>query len=83
MAISYTNIANHNVTLDYTIPQKTHTELSVYDISGRKIVTLIKGKRDAGTHRAILNTDGLTQGIYFVRLTGGKSEAVRKLIILQ
>ena len=77
------NIANHNVTLDYTIPQKTHTELSVYDISGRKIVTLIKGKRDAGTHRAILNTDGLTQGIYFVRLTGGKSEAVRKLIILQ
>ncbi len=76
-------VTNHNATIYYTLPEKTNAELSVYDVSGRKVVTLIKGRTDAGTHRAILNTSELTQGIYFVRLKGGKAQTIKKLIILQ
>lgn len=77
------SVANHNTTIYYTLPEKTDAELSVYNVSGRKVVTLVKGMTDAGTHRAILNTSELTQGIYFVRLNGGKAQTIKKLIILQ
>ena len=77
------SVANHNTTIYYTLPEKTNAELSVYNVSGRKVVTLVTGRTDAGTHRAILNTSELAQGIYFVRLKGGKAQTIKKLIILQ
>ncbi len=77
------SIAKNNTTIYYTLPEKSNVELSVYNVSGRKVVTLTKGRINSGNHHAILNTQELTQGIYFVRLSGGKTQLTKKLIILQ
>jgi hypothetical protein len=78
------NIVNHSAAISYAVPAGSHTELSIYNASGRRVVTLVKEKTVlGGTHRATLNARELTQGIYFVKLSGGKAQSVKKLIILR
>lgn len=76
------NLISGRTDIAYTIPTASFVNLAVYDASGRNLVTLVKGESKPGTRLAVLNTNALTQGIYFVRLEAGDKSATGKLIIL-
>lgn len=77
------NMVRHSATIAYGIPADTDVELSVYDVAGRKTMPLVNHKVKAGDHTVILNTRGLTHGIYFVKLIAGKERVVEKLILIR
>jgi len=53
-------------------------ELSVYDLLGRRVVTLDKGDRQAGLHEVRLSGAGLAPGVYLCRLTSsGREDTIR------
>ena len=58
-------------------------ELSAYDIAGRKIMTLEKGRKSAGIYNVTFNVEGLTSGVYIYKLTAGSLEHNRKMILLR
>ncbi|MDI6840759.1 MAG: carboxypeptidase regulatory-like domain-containing protein [bacterium] len=77
------NIVSHLTTLLYNVPNTAHVEVTIYNVSGQKVTTLVNSKEEAGIKQLILNTHTFTQGIYFIRLTVGNNKIVKKLIILR
>ncbi|MDD5529527.1 MAG: T9SS type A sorting domain-containing protein [bacterium] len=69
--------------IKYCIPVRTQVILSVYDISGSCIKTLVNEEKPAGSHNITLNANELKTGIYFVRLTAGTFKTTKKLILMK
>ncbi len=77
---------NGFTTIEYTIPNSSraeHCRLSIYDILGRKIKTLVNSVRNSGTHRVNFPAEDLPSGIYFYRLVAGNFSEAKKMIILK
>ncbi|MBU1881101.1 T9SS type A sorting domain-containing protein, partial [bacterium] len=61
----------------------SHVNLSVYDIAGRKVATLIDGWRNAGSHEAVFDGSGLASGIYIAMLKMGDEQQSQKITLLK
>ncbi|MFA5033659.1 MAG: T9SS type A sorting domain-containing protein [bacterium] len=69
--------------IKYFIPVRTRVILSVYDISGSCVKTLVNEEKPAGSYNLNLNAKELKTGIYFVRLTAGSFKETRKLVLMK
>ncbi len=74
--------------IPFGVPQEAHITLTIYDISGKKVRTLMARTVAVGHH--IINWNGkddsgtrVAKGIYFYRMEAGKFKATRKLTILK
>jgi len=72
----------------FQLPAAAEAELVVYNVAGRKVVTLVDGPMAPGPHSIEWNgrdDDGrrMSSGIYFYRLTTGEREQSRKMILLR
>ncbi len=81
---------NPATTLTYTLPAAARVELSIFDIRGRLVATLVDGYRDAGVQEVYWEAAGLPSGIYCARINtvplsgeAGSRSAVQKLILLK
>jgi len=63
--------AGHRATVAYTLAADGDARLAVYDLGGRRVVTLRDGRDTAGPHQVDWNTSALSPGIYFYRLRAG------------
>jgi photosystem II stability/assembly factor-like uncharacterized protein len=59
------------------------TFLSVYDITGREIQTLVNEKLNPGTYEVIFDGNGFPSGVYFYQLRSGEFVETKKLILLK
>ena len=57
--------------------------LSVYDVLGREVVTLVNELKQPGRYEAILNATTLASGVYFYRLQAGAFVQAKKLLRLR
>ena len=80
----YPNPFNQRVALDFMLPAAANIHLAVYDITGREVAALGAGHWALGKHSVPWNAEGMSSGIYFVRLTvdGGQS-AVKKMVLMK
>ncbi len=86
---TYPNPFNPTTTIAYSIEKDGPVTLAVYDISGRRIRTLLNAKAtEAGTHT--ITWDGLddrgnsvASGVYFCRFLGADTESSTKMILLR
>lgn len=66
----YPNPYNGNTTLNYTITESSLINIEIFDITGRKIATLLNAKQSAGNYQLPINTGNqLSGGVYTIRLT--------------
>jgi hypothetical protein len=80
---NYPNPFNPSTTIRYTIPHKSPVNISIYNITGQHITTLVNELKGAGTYSVQWHSDGLISGVYFYRLEAGGFSAVKKCIILK
>jgi uncharacterized membrane protein len=88
LAQNYPNPFNMETLIRFSLARSAEIELSIYDVLGRKMRTLVAGYLPAGEH--ILGWDGIDQhgsevasGVYFYRLTGGAAALTRKMVLLK
>ena len=67
------NPARGAVVFGFSLASRSTVKLSIFDIQGRRVATLIDGTLDAGSHQALWSTTSADQpaakaGLYFVRL---------------
>jgi hypothetical protein len=80
---NYPNPFNPSTTISYTIPERSFVSLTMYDVSGRKIASLVNDNRDAGQYQIQFNGNSLSSGIYFFRLQTNELIDVKKSILLK
>ena len=85
---NYPNPFNTTTTIRFALSESGPVELNVFNLSGRKIRTLLKGYRQAGYYKVQWNgrdAQGrpVASGMYFVQLRIGKTVKNRKMILLK
>ena len=83
LAQNYPNPFNPTTTIQFSIPETSFIELSVFDILGRKVAKLVEGKFEVGTHKVTFDATNLSSGIYFYKLKSEKFSAVKKMILMK
>jgi hypothetical protein len=68
--------------IDLQVPHGTKVDLAVYDLTGRCVKQIIKGKTLSGHHNISLDGQELGNNVYFIRLATGDKTEVRKIIKL-
>ncbi|MBD3287462.1 DUF4623 domain-containing protein [candidate division KSB1 bacterium] len=79
---NYPNPFNPKTTIQYALSKSVNVNLNVYDITGRKVATLVNKKQDAGNHRVVFSGENLSSGVYFYKLTAGNETVATKKMIL-
>jgi hypothetical protein len=75
------NPAPGTATIAFDLPEDAKVTLTVYDINGRKVATLVDGTLAAGTHEA--EVSDMAPGVYIYRLTASDYTAVRKMVVVK
>ncbi len=80
---NYPNPFNPTTIIQYELPAKAHVNLTVYDILGRRVATLVNDFREAGRYHEVFNGQGLASGLYLYRLQAGKFESVKRMLVIK
>ena len=74
------NPFNGETSISFTLPEREHVSLKIYDALGREITTLADRTADAGTTTVTFNAGMLKEnGIYFYRLNAENSTVERAM----
>jgi DNA-binding beta-propeller fold protein YncE len=71
----------HTNVIEYAVPERSRVSLSVYDITGRRVATLIDDWVAEGRHQLDWNATGLASGVYFVRMNVGEQSVTRRVAL--
>ncbi len=80
---NYPNPFRGNTTIEYTIPENAHMEISLYDMLGKKVKILFKGYQQAGEHMLEINCNDIAAGSYYYKLEAGNHSVIKKCIAVQ
>lgn|GEM_PF-4129312 len=80
---NYPNPFNPATTIAFSIPEPGKVSLKLYDMLGREVFTLLNEEMPAGNHNIELNASSLSSGTYIYKLTAGKHQLSRKLVLLK
>jgi hypothetical protein len=77
------NPSHGQTSIKYQLPKVLNVKLQLYNLAGQLVKTLDEGAKAAGYHQVVLNSNVLSNGIYFYRLQAGDFSATRKLLIVR
>ncbi|RKY89829.1 hypothetical protein DRQ15_08705, partial [candidate division KSB1 bacterium] len=85
---NYPNPGNPSTTITFTLPQKAHVTLEIYNLLGQRVRTLVEGVKEAGSHSVVW--DGRDEwgkivptGIYLYRLQSADFVRVKKMVLVR
>lgn len=77
---SYPNPFDDNSTVSFFLEKPADVLLAVYDINGKQVAILKRGRLDAGQYNTSLAASHLPKGIYTLKLTYGEKAITRKVV---
>lgn len=80
---SWPNPFSETAEVEVHLLTNSDIDLSVYDLVGRKVRTIAKENRTAGTHNFNLNSSGLEEGNYYLILETGYGRARQIISIIR
>jgi len=86
---NYPNPFNPTTTISFSIPNDSDVDISIYNIKGQKIKTLIHTNYSKGNHSIVWNgvddeNESVSSGVYMYKLiVNGKVDLVRKCLLLK
>lgn len=84
LSANYPNPFNPITSIRYHLSTPGATELAVYDLTGKKVRTLINAYHEIGSYEIDLNAGNMASGVYFYRLIqNGNYIQTRKMLLLK
>ena len=85
---NYPNPFNPSTQIRYALPEATGVTITVYDMMGRKVRTLVQDTQSAGYHTALWNATNdrglpVSAGMYIYTLQAGDHHHMKKMILLK
>ena len=80
---AYPNPFNPNVSIPFELASKTHVELNIYDLRGKKVETLVSKVMDIGNHELEWNAASFASGVYIYALESNGQMITKKMILIK
>jgi YVTN family beta-propeller protein len=80
---NYPNPFNPSTVIPFELAAGSVVNLSVYDLTGRRLAILAEGSYSAGSHSVVFNAAGLASGVYVTRLEAGGEIATGKIMLVR
>jgi len=80
---NYPNPFNSQTIIKYSVQNESKVHISLYNILGERLRTLVDEYKSKGIYTLILNSDGLPSGIYLYKLQTETNYLTKKLIIIK
>jgi hypothetical protein len=80
---NYPNPFNPSTTIEFALPHVGYVSLTVHNLLGQTVATLVHGDHAAGTFKATWDASGLPSGVYFYRLTAGEYVQTKKAVLMR
>ena len=85
---NFPNPFNPSTTIHYTLAEETIVSLTVFNVSGREVRTLVGGTELAGPHETVWDGKDnhgrdVGSGLYFYLLHAGDFQDTRKMVLLK
>jgi hypothetical protein len=78
---TYPNPTQGNTNFTYTMPSESEVRITLVDLTGRLVRTLITGRVSQGEHLVNFDISNLPSGTYMYVLESGSTRLVRQLIL--
>lgn len=83
LAQNYPNPFNPTTMISYSVPATAEIRLSVFDVLGREVSTLVNQRQSAGTYNVTFDGKALSSGVYFYRLQAGDKVKIQKMMLIK
>ncbi|MDP8231370.1 MAG: T9SS type A sorting domain-containing protein, partial [Candidatus Zophobacter franzmannii] len=80
---NYPNPFNPQTSIAYSIKKSGDVKLSIYNVKGQKVETLVNENQLAGEHTVVWDASSSASGVYFMRLESGSSVVTRKMMMIK
>jgi len=88
MESAYPNPFNPTTTISFELPTESHVEISIFDLRGQKIETLINEYSQPGNYAINWDASHISSGVYFVHFTASGENSlyvsqIQKLMLVK
>lgn len=80
---NYPNPFNPETTIKYVIPSISKVSLTIFDVLGKKVSTLVNEEKASGSYEVNFNAINLASGIYYYTLNAGVFSETKKMLLLK
>ncbi|MCL4550291.1 MAG: T9SS type A sorting domain-containing protein [Bacteroidetes bacterium] len=80
---NYPNPFNPTTLIKYSLAQTSLVNLSIYDVLGRKVATLVDKEQSLGNYEVEFDGSNLASGVYFYRIQAGSFIQTKKFMLIK
>ena len=80
---NYPNPFNPSTTISYKLASSEHVRLTIYDILGQQVTTLINKNQQKGNHEVTFHANQLSSGVYLYEIKVGNNTYMKKMLLLK
>jgi len=80
---AYPNPFNSECTIRFTMPEKAHVTINVFNVLGQRVAQLINEVRPAGEHTVRFDSKGIGSGTYFYRMNAHSFSRTRMVVLVK
>jgi hypothetical protein len=81
--LAYPNPFNPTAAIPYTISSNGVVDINVFDLSGKKVESLVNEFQSAGSYEVVFDGSSLASGNYLVKMNFGDETITRKVSLLK
>ena len=80
---NYPNPFRQSTEISYSLAKPEKVKIQIFNLKGQIVETLLDDNKPAGTHSFEWNAEKASSGIYFCKLSTGKTTSIQKLVIVK
>jgi photosystem II stability/assembly factor-like uncharacterized protein len=83
LAQNYPNPFNPSTEIAFSIPENSRVTLTIYDMLGRQVETLLDETKPAGSYKVNFNANNLPSGMYFYKIQSGDYSQTKRMMLIK